>query len=218
MEENKVSKKLPEVRVYEKIKDFYLKIKKVNLLAYNYLKDNKEKSYKIFEPEWINLLDEVNIYFQALSFKDINWPHQKSILFEKECDIDVLIFDVEKEIIKSSCSKSKIKKMTISYHVENNQDDVSSKTQFPYFGMYLAFSLNDGKNNVFSIATHKTKIGCNLISPKINEKELVIIGEKKAIKFSEEEKFKVFLQSIKAAGLIAVEDEVIFVSNFVLLN
>jgi hypothetical protein len=219
MKEKKIIEKLPTEEVHEKIKEFYLKIKKVNDLVENCFQGKTKEDYQAFQKEWRSLCNEVSAYFQVFDFADTCWPHKKSILYEKECDFDISISDLIDGDVIYVGSRKKIKSIVLSYHVENNQDDITSNNQFPYWGMYLAFSLNYGsKNNDFSFAPYKTKIGCNLILPKINEKEMLIIGKKNSLKFFKEEDFKAFLQDIKNAGLFVVEGELIFIPNFVFIS
>jgi hypothetical protein len=218
MEEKKVIEKLPVEEVHEKIKEFYLKIKKVNSLVENYFQSKTKEARQAFEKEWRCLNYEVVAYFRVFDFGDIHWPHKKSILYEKECNFDVSILDlVDGDVIYASPCK-KIKSIVISYYVENNRDDRSPNNQFPYWGMYLAFSLSYGKNNNFSFAPYKTKIGCNLVLPEINEKEMLITGRKNALKFFKEEDFKAFLQDIKEAGSLAIKEELIFIPNFIFVS
>ncbi len=204
--------------VCQKIREFYLKIKEVNNLATIYLNNTTKVNQRTFETKWKSLCSEASVYFQALSFEDGGWPHKKSILCEKEVDFDVFIYDVEDGIVKSTGRRRKIKNMTISYHIEDNQDDDSPNNQFPYFGIYLASSFSDGNCNIFSVATHKTKVGCNLVSPKINGKELAIVGRENAIKFFDEKDFQQLLTDLDIHGELKVAEEEIFVSNFTVLE
>jgi len=181
--------------VLEKIKYFIQKIINVNNL-YDQFLESKEKNgeeaavkeWEKFVLEWKSLTDEKNDFF-IMDLDEISYPNNSSI----NINASILKTHVNNEC-KDAPVRRQLTKASIHYSIDNNQDDSSKESCFPYFGMHLILTLEDdtpgpGMDNSVSVATAKTKIGCNLISPNFDLENLTISNPSAEIQFDKAKDF-----------------------------
>lgn len=173
--------------VLAKIKDFEIKIFNVNQLYQKYLESKEKNDKKIFETAWINLLKEKSNFLMVGSFAETGYPNKKTILAERIINVAVTRTHLYSNGMTFPEKRSLLTSAKISYSIEDNQDDFSDESGFPYFGLSLILILGNGSKNVISIAIAKTKDGCNLIKPNFDVENLTITGRENEIQFERAE-------------------------------
>ncbi len=184
--------------VLEKIKDFIQKIVNVNNLYDQFLKSKEEndeeraaKDWEKFTLEWKNLTDEKNDFF-IMSISDVfSYPSKKAIISSIILDAGILKTQIHKDW-KEEPTRRQLTKASIHYSIDNNEDDSSKESCFPYFGMYFILTLKDntsGMDNSESVAIAKTKRGCNLISPNFDLENITISNPSAEVQFDKAKDF-----------------------------